>query len=66
MSSRKLLSWEQVHELIPLSRTQITRLEDKKKWPERVVAGPFSNSRVFWWEDEVVEAIPKLLRRRSS
>ena len=66
MSSRKLLNFKQLKEILPLSRTQITRLERRKQLPERVVAGPYSNSRVFWWEDEVLPAVEKLVRRRSS
>jgi len=64
--SLKLLSWKQVRERIPLSRTQVTRLEAAGKFPKRLRAGESPNSRVMWPEDEVDAHIQKLLDKRGS
>ena len=66
MSSKKLLSWKQVRELISLSRTQVTRLEQAGKFPKRLRAGDHQSSRVMWLESEVDEYIQKLLDKRGS
>ena len=66
MSKRTLLNWKQVHARIPLSRTHVTRLEKKGKFPKRHRAGDYPNSRVFWIEDEIEAHIQKLLDKRSS
>lgn len=64
--SSKLLSWKQVRERIPLSRTQVTRLEKAGKFPQRLRAGDHPNSRVMWPEDEIDAHVQKLLDKRGS
>jgi predicted DNA-binding transcriptional regulator AlpA len=39
---------------IPLSFTQIDRLEARGKWPKRVKLGDSRLSRVAWFHDDVV------------
>ncbi len=49
-TNNRLLSLEQVRNLIPYSASQIYRLEQQKRFPRRLRIGP---NRVAWLENEV-------------
>ena len=64
--SQKLMSFKRLREYVPLSRTQITRLEKAGKFPRRVRLGPYSNSRVAWPQDPVLKWIDDRIKRYSA
>lgn len=61
---RKLLSKQQVLELVPYSSTHIGRLEKDGLFPGRLKRGNGGrNARAFWYADEIVRWIEEDLSR---
>ena len=52
--TERLLSWPQLAEIIPYTRTHISRLERAGEFPHRVQVGP---GRVAWRASEVEQWI---------
>lgn len=50
----RLLTWQQLKSLIPLSRVHVSRLEARGEFPERLQLGP---GRVAWRETEIQQWI---------
>lgn len=58
----RFLSKKQVRELVGLSPTQITRLEDDRRFPLRVRVG----FRVFWIDEEVLAWMRARIDERAA
>ncbi len=53
--SKRFLSLKEVVSKVRLSKTEIARRVDAKRFPQPLKLGAHRNSRVVWWEHEVEE-----------
>lgn len=61
---RRLLPFSELRDLgVPLSRSQVNRLEAAGKFPRRIVVG---EKKVAWIEDEIVAFIDRLIAARPK
>ena len=51
----RLLTRQQVQELVPYSNTHLLRKEEEGTFPKRIKPGGTPKSKSFWDEDEVLE-----------
>jgi predicted DNA-binding transcriptional regulator AlpA len=55
MSDEGFYSKKTIRDIVPISMTQVDRLESKGKFPKRVVlSGTSKNSKVGWFKKEVL------------
>jgi predicted DNA-binding transcriptional regulator AlpA len=63
MSERRLIGSRELREVVPLSMSQIYRLEATGRFPRRIQIGLRKNA---WWYDEVLEWTEKNRVKRAK
>jgi predicted DNA-binding transcriptional regulator AlpA len=51
--TKRFLCLKEVQAKVKLSKTEIARRVDGKRFPQPLKLGPHRTSRVVWWENEI-------------
>jgi predicted DNA-binding transcriptional regulator AlpA len=60
---KRYITYEQLLEMVKISREQVWRLEATNKWPRRIYLSP---NKVVWDLDEILAHLEKLAAERAA